>query len=173
MGDGSLETVLYSLASEEQAPLEVPRRFLEMTAAFFEACRNDPPLAREMLQGTEAFRYPAVKSRAADLVEIYEEAVERGITEEEAMQRFERRQGVSVYRDTIVLALCRRGLFLFTHEPGHRGEALESAFRMEEAIAPVLDRLDRECFRLRFARSQGLPFLGDEEWDDRMGGGGE
>jgi hypothetical protein len=166
-----LETAAYELESEPGTVVEVQRKRLEAVTAFLETCRTDPGLARESVRRQAEFEAAGAAKRAVDLIEIYEAGRIRGVTGGEPLARLERRQDVPSFRDYLVLALCRREAFEKTHDPASRGEELATAFRVEEDIAPVLDRVDRDLFRIQFAHGSGMRILDDEEWDQLAGEG--
>ncbi|GEM_PF-3129638 len=166
MPDLPLETKWYALETSEGTVLEVPARDLDDARALLDGARTDLRVARELLLLRDRFQAPSIQKRALELFEIYEKARRRNAKDENALRRIERRWGVSVYRDYLVLAVCRKGTFALTHDPDLRGEALASVFRMDEDLSQQLDILDKALFRLRFANRQGMRFLTDEEWDD-------
>lgn len=160
-----METVAYTLESREET-VEVHLDPLERMTDFLDMCREDPALARQTLLLEEAFRTAAVEKRGTELVEIYEEASASGIRGEEALARRERRRSVPVYRDFLVLAVCRKAAFDATHDPTVRGQTLADAFRVEASVAPVLDLVERELFRAHLSRGLGSQLLDDEEWEE-------
>lgn len=162
------ESTRYVLESDPETALWLPADMVDRVLDLLEAFRDDPSVGRDMLQLGEEFRHPAFARRALDLVEIYEDARARGIGPGPDLARFERRRGAPTYRDYLVLAFCRKGLFDRTHDPSVRGAALARAFEADEAAAPVLDRLDSALFRVRFARDRGMRILGDAEWGAAM-----
>jgi hypothetical protein len=166
--DGPVDTTAYTLLSRDET-VEVPVDALERTTHFLDTCRRDPGLARQTLRQDEAFRAAAVSTRGTELVEIYEEARARGIRDDAALDRMEKRRSVAVYRDFLVLAVCRKAAFDLTHDPKARGQTLSDAFRVEASIAPVLDLVERDLFRARLTGGLGSQLLDDEEWEEGTG----
>jgi hypothetical protein len=160
-----MRLAVHTLESEPDTTLSLPADPLEAVLELFDTAARDPSLARDMVRLDEPFRSAVVQRRALELVEVYETARRRGLEPGPERERYERREGAEVFRDFLVLAVCKKATFAASHDPAVRGEALAETFRIDEAIDPVLDRIDRALFRVRFTRGTGTRILGDEEWD--------
>lgn len=169
MSDPDLYPIVYALDAFPGETVTLPRGLLESGRELVEQCQRDPELARHRLQLERNLNFPDLARRANELIEIHREHKERGAMSPEGLSQLERRDGVPVYRDWIVIAICVRGLFRLTHDPAVTGEKLARAFELDEKARPALDRVDRELFRARFTRGSGTRFLSDEEWARKRG----
>ncbi|MHC4779878.1 MAG: hypothetical protein ACYTFG_14985, partial [Planctomycetota bacterium] len=90
-----METEAYALESDEETVVEVFSAHLSASRELFEACREDPAQARDLIASRREFSPTVVQKRAGELIGVYESAREEGVGAGRARDLLEKRRGLA------------------------------------------------------------------------------